>query len=66
MLVNRYSIAICWTIIFSLVTANAQIAAVSDNRRAIREIFPSKAKRDTVYKNTTSLEKSWDGAVLFT
>ena len=47
-------------------THDAPGSAAPDTMRAFRRALSEASvyKRDTVLQNTTSLEKSWDGAVL--
>jgi hypothetical protein len=81
MLVNCFVLALCWATGISLATANIaplnnnirqtrDAAASSPNSlRALRRAISSTAmskRDDTVNKNSTSLDRSWNDAVLFT
>jgi hypothetical protein len=79
MLASQLLFALSWVSVLSLVAAgiaplnnnfelrNAPGTSSSDTLRALRRSLSSAAivKRDTVFKNSTSLDSSWDGAVLF-
>lgn len=49
-------------------SGNAIQASSSDSLQAVHRAIASAAfsKRDRVFKNSTSLDRSWNGAVLFT
>ncbi|OBT82780.1 hypothetical protein VE02_09280 [Pseudogymnoascus sp. 03VT05] len=71
--------ALCWAICLSSVAAgvapldsniqirNAPVTSSSETLWALRRALSSAAavKNDTTFNNSTSLDKSWDGAVLF-
>ena len=79
MLVSYFMFALSWATGLSFVAAglaplnsnlqirNAPGTSSSDTLWALRRTLSSAAtlKRDTVFKNSTSLDTSWDGTVLF-
>ena len=78
MLVNRLILTLAWATGISFVTASlipidnhlqarhALDAYPVDSSLALRRAFhSSNLKRDTVLKGNASLEKSWNGAILF-
>jgi hypothetical protein len=79
MLVSYFTLALNWAMALSFVAAglaplnsnlqirNAPGISVSDTLWALRRALSSATnlKRDTVFKNSTSLDTSWNGAVLF-
>lgn len=76
---SYFLFALCWAICLSFVDAgvaplnsnlqirNAPATSSSETLWAIRRALSSAAavKNDTTFKNSTSLDKNWDGAVLF-
>lgn len=78
MLVSHFMFALGWAMGPGLVAAglaplnsniqirNAPGTSSSDTLWALRQSLSAAVqKRDTVFKNGTSIDKSWDGAVLF-
>lgn len=78
MLASYFILALSWAIGLNFVSAelaplnsdleirNAPGTSSMHTLLALRRALSASAlKRDTVFKNSTSLDKSWDGAVLF-
>jgi hypothetical protein len=74
MFIFSFAGAFAWVLAFTLAAAkpspldltirNAHPALDGDTVQAFRRALPL-VKRDTVLSNSTSLDKSWNGAVLF-
>lgn len=73
MLLPSFVRALFWSLTFSFVTANSPVdlavrsinpASEVKSLQAIKRAL-SLVERDTVFQNSTSLDKSWNGAVLF-
>ena len=73
---NHLGLSLLWAVSASAATVghalasqaarvrNAPGMSTSETLTALRRAL-SLAERDTVFKNSTSMNKSWDGAVLF-